>query len=164
MASDALLSPPPSGSQASFGESQPPAYSQRSGALMRASDESSSEEDNERDRPAPGATARYATYCYPSSSHQRYLKSKAVYVPPPRYTAQARSWSRHEEVPQNPDAPQENQLNSTTSWPALSMRANGFLERVWGTSAPSGRGGVKSSRSIGGIFRAAQTESSSSRV
>ncbi|KAG8693883.1 hypothetical protein FRC09_010231 [Ceratobasidium sp. 395] len=154
MTSDALLSPPPSGSQASFGESQPPAYSQRSGALMHASDESSSEEDNERDRPAPGATAR----------HQRYLKSKAVYVPPPRYTAQAGSWSRHEEVPQNPDAPQENQLNSTTSWPALSMRANGFLERVWGTSAPSGRGGIKSSRSIGGIFRAAQTESSSSRV
>ncbi|KAG8744522.1 hypothetical protein FRC10_009974 [Ceratobasidium sp. 414] len=165
VAGDAPPSPPPSGSRSSFSGPRPPAYSQEAGALMHSGDELSSEEDGEEAGLMSGATARYAVYGYLSSSQrQPPQSSRSVYVPPPRYTAQSGTWSRRENVPLNPDVPQENRLNSTTSWPALSIRANGFLERVWGGNTQSGRGGVKSSRSVGGIFRTAQPESSASRV
>ncbi|KAG9092491.1 hypothetical protein FRC06_011904 [Ceratobasidium sp. 370] len=165
VAGGAPLSPPPSGSRSSFGGSQPPAYSQEAGTPMRPSGELSIEEDGEGDGLTSEATARYATYGYSSSSQQYPPQSaKSVYVPPPRYTARSGTWSRHEEAPLNTNGPQANHLNSTTSWPALSIRANGFLERVWGGNTQSGRGGVKSSRSVGGIFRTAQPESSVSRV
>ncbi|KAG8715207.1 hypothetical protein FRC08_010870 [Ceratobasidium sp. 394] len=165
VAGGAPLSPPPSGSRTSFSGSQPSIYSQDAGVPMRSSDELSSEEGGEEDRLTSGATARYAMYGYSSSGQQRPSQSsKSVYIPPPRYTAQSGTWSRREEAPLKPEIPQENHLNATTSWPALSIRANGFLERVWGGSTQSGRSGVKSSRSVGGIFRTTQPETSASRV
>ncbi|KAF8752330.1 Cyclin [Rhizoctonia solani] len=50
-----------------------------------------------------------------------------------------------------------NNQESVSSWPTLS-RANGILERVWGNNH-HGRSGFRSSRSVGGLFRAATSES-----
>jgi hypothetical protein len=55
-------------------------------------------------------------------------------------------------------------MNSLASWPALSSRANGLLERVWGGSIQNGRGSVKPSRSVGGIFRVASSEAAVGRA
>ncbi|KAH7337464.1 hypothetical protein B0J17DRAFT_768649 [Rhizoctonia solani] len=52
--------------------------------------------------------------------------------------------------------------NSISSWPTLS-RANGILERVWGGSHHPGRGAVRSSRSVGGLFRAATSDALAER-
>lgn len=153
----APLSPPTSASRISFNEPQPPAYQLEADSLMGSNE--GNEQDDEVTR--SGVTNRYAVYgSYPSRCPAQ--TSVSGYVPPPKYTVQAGSWSRHEEAPQNSGTSQENQINSTTSWPALSVRANGFLERVWGSSQ-NGRG-VKNSRSSGGIFRTSQTEGSASRA
>ncbi|QRW13539.1 Cyclin, N-terminal domain [Ceratobasidium sp. AG-Ba] len=141
MAGGAPISPPPSASRSSFGEAP--------------------KEDGEEDELISRTNPRYATYGYPSSRPSQ--DSRSIYVPPPRYAAQAGSRLRHEEAPSSPEDAQENQLSSTTSWPALSVRANGFLERVWGGSQ-TGRANVKNSRSIGGIFRTSQVGSSASRI
>ncbi|KAJ1301250.1 hypothetical protein OPQ81_003658 [Rhizoctonia solani] len=53
--------------------------------------------------------------------------------------------------------------DSVSSWSGLS-RANGILERVWGATHQPGRSAIRSSRSIGGLFRAATSDTSVERA
>ncbi|CAE6410369.1 unnamed protein product [Rhizoctonia solani] len=82
-----------------------------------------------------------------------------------RPVLQARSSSSHPNVrfAADPVAPAgkaatRSAEDGVSSWSTLS-RANGILERVWGNGHHTGRSAMRSSRSVGGLFRAATSHS-----
>ncbi|CAE7185428.1 unnamed protein product, partial [Rhizoctonia solani] len=139
-ASDAPLSPPPSAIDASFNKYQ------GASSVGDKAEQLSGEGDAEKVGYMHAYSARYAR-----------LTGEA------RPTVQARSSTSHPNVrfAADPVVPAGEPATSTrttedyvSSWPTF-PRANGILERVWGHSHHPGRSAIRSSRSVGGFFRAA---------
>lgn len=97
----------------------------------------------------------YATYSHLPTGRRDLPGTKSSYIAD-------REGSKQYDALLDDDTTQDGGVGPTVSWPSLS-RANELLERVWGGSQSGRTGAVKSSRSVGGIFRTAQSEGASGR-